>query len=100
MIAEIQCLPAPPGNADRRYAHVEAAIERIQGAGVHYEVGALGTTVEGEPDIIWPLLREVHEACLRSGADSVITVVKIAEGVEAGRAPTMETLTAPWRNTT
>lgn len=99
MIVEIQCLPTPSGDDVRRYAHVEAAIERIQQAGVGYEVGALGTTLEGEPDIIWPLLRAVHEACLRSGAESVITVVKIAEGAEAGSGPSMDTLTAQWRST-
>lgn len=98
MIVEVQCLPSPSGDEVRRYAHVEAAIERIQQAGVHYEVGALGTTLEGEPDVIWPLLRDVHEACLRSGATSVITVLKVAEGGEDGGAPTMDTLTARWRS--
>jgi len=42
-------------------------------------------------------LRDVHEACLRSGAASVITVIKLAQGAEAGDAATMDTLTAPWR---
>jgi uncharacterized protein YqgV (UPF0045/DUF77 family) len=99
MIVEIQCLPTPAGDGARRYAHVEAAIERIQQAGVRHEVGALGTTLEGSPDTIWPLLRDVHEACLRSGAASVITVIKLAEGAEGaeGDATTMDTLTAPWR---
>lgn len=98
MIVEVQCMPSPAGDEVRRYAHVEAAIEQIQQARVHYEVGALGTTLEGEPDVIWPLLRDVHEACLRSGATSVITVIKVAEGGEVGSAPTMDTLTAPWRS--
>lgn len=97
MIVEIQCLPTPAGDGDGRYAHVDAAIARIQQAGVNYEVGALGTTVEGEPDVVWPLLRDVHEACLRSGATSVITVIKVAQGAPAGSAPTMDALTAPWR---
>jgi uncharacterized protein YqgV (UPF0045/DUF77 family) len=94
MIVEIQCLPTPAGTDDRRYAHVEAAIAQIQRSGVRYEVGALGTTVEGDPDDIWPLLRSVHDACLDSGADSVITVIKIAE---AHDPVSMDALVADYR---
>ena len=94
MIAEIQCLPTPAGTDDRRYAHVEAAIAQIQQSGVRYEVGALGTTLEGDPDHVWPLLRTVHEACLRSGAGSVITVIKLAE---ADTPVSMDALVADYR---
>ena len=97
MIIEIQCLPTPAGTAERRYAHVEAAIARIRDAGVRYEVGALGTTVEGEPDVLWPLLRDVHEVCLRSGAETAITVVKVAQSADADGALAMDALTGPWR---
>jgi uncharacterized protein YqgV (UPF0045/DUF77 family) len=94
MIVEIQCLPTPAGTADRRYAHVEAAIAQIQRSGVRYEVGALGTTAEGDPDDIWPLLRRVHDACLESGASSVITVIKVAE---AHDSVSMDELVADFR---
>lgn len=94
MIAEIQCLPTPAGTDDRRYAHVEAAIAQIQQSGVRYEVGALGTTLEGDPDQVWPLLRRVHEACLHSGAESVITVVKLADAHEPA---SMDALVSDYR---
>ena len=97
MIVEIQCIPTPSGTDARRYAHVEAAIARIQGAGVRYEVGALGTTVEGEPDVIWPLLREVHAACLDSGAETVMTIVKIAEARRTDVGLGMDALVADYR---
>ena len=97
MIVEIQCLPTPSGTDSRRYAHVEAAIAQIQRSGARYEVGALGTTLEGKPDLIWPLLREVHTACLDSGADSVITVIKIAEIGEPDGGPTMDALVSDFR---
>lgn len=97
MIVEIQCLPTPAGTDDRRYAHIEAAIARIQQSGVRYEVGALGTTLEGEPDTLWPLVREVHDTCLDSGAHSVVTVVKIADTRDTDRAPSMDTLVASYR---
>lgn len=100
MIAEIQCLPTPPGTAEDRHAHVEAAIAVIQASGLHFEVGALGTTVEGDPDEIWSLLRRVHEACLAAGADSCVSQVKVAQLGErqAGRrSVTMDGLTGKFR---
>lgn len=98
ILAEIQCLPAPAGTPDDRHAHVEAAIAEIQRAGVHHEVGALGTTLQGEPDVVWPLLRRVHEACLSAGADSAVTIVKVY-GAADGGAPGMDDLTAKFRET-
>ncbi|WP_425955662.1 thiamine-binding protein [Xylanimonas sp. McL0601] len=78
MIAEIQVLPRPLGTDTDRYAHVDAAIAVIQESGLEYEVGGLGTVVEGAPDEIWPLLRAVHEATLASGADGCISVIKVS----------------------
>lgn len=82
ILVEIQCLPSPPGTPESPYQHVERAIEVIAGSGVRYEVGALGTTLEGAPDVVWPLVRRVHEACLDAGATSVVTVVKVAQNAD------------------
>lgn len=95
MIVEIQCLPSPAGTTADPHAHVEAAIAVIQGSGVHYEVGPLGTTFEGEPDVLWPLLRRVHEAVLEAGADGTVSVVKLAQG--RGGTRTMDSLTDKFR---
>jgi uncharacterized protein YqgV (UPF0045/DUF77 family) len=97
VIVEIQCLPQPPGTDEVRYAHVHAAIEVISSSGLHHEVGALGTTVEGDPDQLWPLLRRVHEACLASGADGVVSVVKVAQTAADRPGPTMDSLTDSYR---
>jgi len=97
ILAEIQCLPTPAGTPDDRHAHVEAAIAEIQRAGVHHEVGALGTTLEGEPDVVWPLLRRVHEACLAAGASSAMTVIKVYGIAEDGRTPGIDDLTTKFR---
>lgn len=96
MIVEIQVLPSPSGTDDEPYAHVHAAIEVIARSGVTYEVGPLGTSLEGEPDVVWPLIRQVHEACLAAGADRVITVLKLAEGVRPD-GPTMGSLVDRYR---
>ena len=78
VIAEIQVAPSPPGTADNPHAYVEAAIAVLQNSGLHCEVGALGTTLEGEADAVWDTLRAAHEAMLIAGADGGLSHVKIA----------------------
>ena len=92
MIAEIQVAPSPPGTADDPHAHVEAAVRVIQASGLRYEVGALGTTLEGDDDAVWATLRAAHEAVLAAGATSGISHVKVAS---VNR--TMESLTHKFR---
>ncbi len=97
MIAEIQCLARPPGTPDNPYKHVEAAIAVIQNSGLKFEVGALGTTVEGEPDKLWSLLRHIHEACLESGTDGLVSVIKVSQSADPARQSTMDSLTGKFR---
>ena len=97
MLAEIEVLPNPPGTAEDRYRHVEAAIGVIQSSGLTYEVDALGTTLEGEPDEVWEVLRRAHEAVLAAGAQSVVTVIKVAESGPDRPASTIESLTGKFR---
>jgi uncharacterized protein (TIGR00106 family) len=97
MIVELQVLPFPPGTAEVRYAHVEAAIAVIAASGLRYEVGPLGTSVEGEPDEVWPLVRAVHEATLASGSDAVVSVIKVEQTRDRSVQPTIETLTGKFR---
>ena len=96
MIVELQCLASPAGTPDDPYRHIEAAIAVVQGSGLSYEVGALGTTVEGEPDQLWPLMRAVHEACLEAGARGLVTVIKVEQSTRTD-APTMAGLTGRFR---
>ena len=62
MIAEVQCIPSPAGTPQDAYQHVDAAIAAIADSGLPYEVGALGTTLEGAPDAVWDAIRAAHEA--------------------------------------
>jgi len=78
VIAEIQVAPSPPGTPDDPHAHVEAAIAVIQASGLRYEVGALGTTLEGEADEVWATLRAAHEAMLAAGATGGLSHIKVA----------------------
>jgi uncharacterized protein YqgV (UPF0045/DUF77 family) len=78
VIAEIQVAPSPPGTPDDPHAHVEAAIAVIQASGLRYEVGALGTTLEGEADEVWATLRAAHEAMITAGATGGLSHIKVA----------------------
>ena len=92
MIAEIQVAPSPAGTPEDPHAYVEAAVRVIQASGLRHEVGALGTTLEGDDDAVWATLRAAHEAMLAAGASTGISHVKIAS---VGRS--MESLTAKFR---
>ena len=105
MIIEIQCLPNPPGTSTNRWAHVEAAIAIIEQSGLRYEVGPLGTSVEGEPDEIWPLLRRVHEATLGPsldgasvGAHGVVSIIKVEQTRKREDDPSMHDLVGKFRS--
>ena len=92
LIAEIQVAPSPPGTPDDPHAYVDAAIAVIQASGLRYEVGALGTTLEGDDDLVWATLRAAHEAMLAAGADAGISHIKVAS---VNR--TMDSLTSKFR---
>ncbi len=98
MIVEIQVLPFPPGTDEVRYAHVEAAIAVIQSCGLRFEVGPLGTSIEGEPDDVWPVIRAVHEATLHSGAGAVVSVIKVEQARQRAEQATMDSLTGKFRS--
>ena len=92
MIAEIQVAPSPAGTPEDPHAFVEAAIAVIRESGLRCEVGALGTTLEGNADAVWATLRAAHEAMLAAGATSGISHLKVAT-----LDRTMESLTAEFR---
>lgn len=97
MIIDIECMARPPGTPDDEYRHIDAAIAVAQASGLKYQVNALGTTVEGEPDQLWALARAMHEACLASGAETLLTFVKFEQTRDPARQPTMDSLTAKFR---
>lgn len=92
VIAEIQVAPSPAGTADDPHAYVEAAVAVIRDSGLRCEVGALGTTLEGDADVVWDTLRAAHEAVLAAGATTGLSHIKIASVQR-----TMDSLTHKFR---
>ena len=92
MIAELQVVPSPPGTGVDRWAHIDAAVAAVVDSGLPFQVGPLGTTVEGSPDAVWAVIRRAHDATLTSGATGVVSVVKLYEVRDAAGQATMAEL--------
>ena len=75
---DIQVLPSTSGDV---YAIVDRAIGVIQASGLKYEVGALGTTVEGDLETCLDVAKRAHRACFVDGVAGVVTIIKIGEAV-------------------
>ena len=80
VLAEIQVMPSKLGaETTELYSLVDRAIEAIKASGVRYEVGALGTTIEGEYEQVVHALLAAHRAVLDAGADAAQTNMRLVE---------------------
>ena len=75
---DIQVLPL---TKEDLYGVVDRAIAVIQASGLKYEVGPMGTTLEGDLDACLDVVKAAHRACFIDGVDRVVTIVKIGEAV-------------------
>lgn len=73
----LQVLPQMEGRDQELYAVVDEAIKVIQQSGVKYLVGPMETTMEGELDTLWEVVKKAQEACVKAGAGRVVSMVKI-----------------------
>lgn len=76
VVAEISVIPV--SRTDMKEC-VDAAVEAIRKCGLKYEVGAMGTTIEGPLDKVVDAVRAVHQAAMECGTERVITEVRIDE---------------------
>ena len=61
---------------------VDAVIDLVKKSGVTYEVGPMETTMEGDLDELLEIVRNAQRVCLKHGAKSVFTNVKISYNPE------------------
>jgi len=64
------------------YPAVEAAIALVVGSGMPYEVGALGTTVQGDIDELLDLAKAMNQVIIERGCKSVISQIRVYLGSE------------------
>ncbi|MGC7871223.1 thiamine-binding protein [Desulfosporosinus sp. FKB] len=67
----------PKVEDDRLFEVVDEAIAVVAASGVTYEVGPMETTMEGEPDELWAIVRKAQDACIKAGASRVMTYIKM-----------------------
>ncbi len=81
MLAEFSIAPA--GGGDSLSSHVARILDRVDRSGISYQLTAMGTIIEGEPDEVFALIRDCHME-MRAGASRVITTIRIDDrpGVE------------------
>lgn len=72
----IQVLPKVDGGETLRI--VDAVIAYIKSSGLHYVVGPFETTLEGNYDQLMEIVKECSLICIREGAPSVMSYVKIS----------------------
>lgn len=71
----LQVLPVVPD--DQIYDVVDRVIELIQASGVKYEVGPMETTMEGELDALFEIVKKAQDICIKEGAERVVSIIKI-----------------------
>ena len=76
---------APTSGETHLSAYVAQMIRKVQDSGLEFELTAMGTLVEGEPDQVFNLIRDCHNM-IRSQASRVGTKVWIDDQVgQTGR---------------
>ncbi len=61
---------------------IDKVIENIQSKGLKYEVSAFETTIDGDIDILLQIIKESLEICIKEGAPSVMSYIKIHHSPE------------------
>jgi uncharacterized protein (TIGR00106 family) len=66
----------PVGKSESLSEDVAEIFRLVSESGVDFKLGAMETTVEGEPDAVWALLRRCHER-MRGRSTRVLTHITI-----------------------
>ncbi|OPJ60843.1 MTH1187 family thiamine-binding protein [Clostridium oryzae] len=83
VIADVAVMPLLPAESEEQlYGYVDEVIDYIRKSGLKYEVGAMSTTIEGEYDDVFDLLKKIHKMPFNSGCTRVITVIRIDEKID------------------
>jgi uncharacterized protein (TIGR00106 family) len=75
-LLEISVIPLGKDHASLGDTVVET-LKVLEAEGVSYEVGPMGTSVEGDLDTLFRIARLMHEACFKMGYPRVITTLRL-----------------------
>ncbi len=71
----LQVLPRVPD--ERIYPVVDEVIKMIAETGLYYVVGPMETTIEGELDQLFEIVKKAQEICISEGATRVMSMIKL-----------------------
>lgn len=71
-----QILPTT-SNHEKTIAVIDKVIALVKKSGVTYEVGPMETTMEGDIDTLFTIIRKAQDVAVKAGATQVFTNVKI-----------------------
>ncbi len=74
-MAEITIIPLGSGTSVSRF--VAKAVEIPKRKGLKFKVTPTSTVIEGDLDVLFEVLKEMHEAPFKEGIKRVVTVIKI-----------------------
>jgi len=76
-IVNIALQVLPSSKEIHPYKIVDKAIKIIEDSGIKYRVCPFETVMEGDYDVIMDIVKKIQIECLNSGADSMISNLKI-----------------------
>ncbi|MDR2600989.1 MAG: thiamine-binding protein [Spirochaetaceae bacterium] len=83
--AAIQALPKRAGGDEKELLRVvDAVIDYISKQGCRYFVGPFETTIEGDAETLWKILKGAEEVCYQEGSDEVALYIKFASNRKKG----------------
>ncbi len=82
MLAEISVAPAD--HWDHMSPYVAESLQLIKNSGLDYQLGPMGTVIEGEPEAVFDLVKSLH-LNMRKHSLRISTTIKIDDDV---RRPT------------
>ncbi len=80
-MAIVEVSVVPLGTKSPSVSHyVAQALQVLEKAeGIKYELTPMGTVIEGDLDVVLPLVREMHEITFSPEVQRVVTTIKIDE---------------------
>jgi len=82
-VVEISVAPLGTGTPGVS-GYVAACVAIVAASGLEYQLTPMGTVIEGDLDVILPVLRKMHEVPFDKGAERVSTLIKIDDRRDRG----------------
>jgi uncharacterized protein (TIGR00106 family) len=72
---------APEDHWEHMSPYIAKLVKLIEKSGLNYELGPMGTSIEGAPEAVFKVLEEMHMA-MRKESKRISTLIKIDDQVD------------------